>query len=114
MGLSVLQYLFLLVQWVCLCYRISSSWYNGFVCVTVSLPLGPNGFVCVTVSLPLGTMGLSVLQCLFLLIQWVCLCNNVSSSWYNGFVCVTVSLSLGAMGLSMLPCLFLLVQLVCL
>ena len=100
MGLSMLQCLFLLVQWVCLCYSVSSSWYNGFVYVTVSLPL--------------GTMGLSMLQCLFLLVQWVFLCYSVSSSWYNGFVYVTVSLPLGTIGLSVLQCLFLLVQWVCL
>ena len=73
MGLSVLQCLFLLEQWVFLCYSASSSWYNGFVYVTVSLPL--------------GTMGLSLLQCLFL--------------WDNGFVYVKVSLPLGTMGLSL-------------
>ena len=72
MGLSMLQCLFLLVQWVCL----------------------------ITVSLPLGTMGLSVLQCLFLLVQWVCLCNSVSTSWDNGSVYVTVSHPFGTMGLS--------------
>ena len=114
MGLSVLLCLFLLVQWVCLCYSVYISWYNGFFFVTVSLPLGTNGFVYVTVSLPLGTMGLFVLQCLLLLVQWVCLCNSVSSSWYNGFVWVTVSLPLGTMGLFVLQCLFLLVQWVCL
>ena len=78
----MLQCLFLLVQWVCLFYSVSSSWYNGFVYVRVLLPL--------------GTMGLTVLQCLFL--------------WDNRFVYVTVSLPLGTMGLSMLQCLFLLVQ----
>ena len=60
-----------------------------------------NRFVCVKVSLALGTMGLSVLQCLYLLVQWVCLWYIVSSSWYNGFVYVTVSLPHGTMGLSM-------------
>ena len=83
MGLCMLQYLFLLVQWVCLYNSVSSSWSNGFVCVTVSLPLGTMGlsllqglslfgtvgFFCVIVSLPLGTMGLSMLQYLFLLVQ---------------------------------------------
>ena len=72
MGFSMLQYLFFLVKWGCLCYSVSSSWYNG----------------------------LSMLQYLFLLVQWGCLCYGVSSSWYNGFVYDTFSLPLGTMGLS--------------